>query len=60
MNKLIKKLPYLGAFIVAISFVAEFVYLFLGDDEMAKVFLMIIPFGFLILFVGVVTNMLSR
>lgn len=60
MLKILNNVPYLGALIVAVGFIAGFVYMYLGDDEMTKIFLSIIPVGFLVLFVGVVTNMLTR
>jgi len=55
---LINSVPYVGAVIVAIGMVAGFTFMFLGNDPLTKVFLGMIPVGFLILFVGVVTNML--
>lgn len=54
------QVPYLGVILVAIGTIGGFSYLFAGNDEVAKQFLMIIPIGFLILFVGVVTNILIR
>ncbi|MDH5516526.1 MAG: hypothetical protein OEY36_01730 [Gammaproteobacteria bacterium] len=60
MLKIFNSVPYLGALIIAVGMVAGFYYLFTDADEMAKYFLAMIPVGFLILFVGVVTNMLRR
>lgn len=59
-KKILMQVPYLGIGIVAVGIVGGFGYLFAGNDDMAKLFLMIIPVGFLILFVGVVTNILIR
>jgi LytS/YehU family sensor histidine kinase len=58
--KILNSVPYIGALIVAIGFIAGFTYMYLGNDEMTKVFLSTIPVGFLVLFVGVVTNTLTR
>ena len=60
MLKILNSIPYIGAIVIAIGVVAGFSYMFMGDDETAKVYLAIIPVGFLVLFVGVVTNMLRR
>lgn len=51
--------PYVGALIVAVSMIAGFTYMYLGNDHLTKVFLGMVPVGFLVLFVGVVTNMLK-
>lgn len=59
MYKVLNSIPYIGAIIVAIGLVAGFVFMFLGNDPLTKIFLGMIPVGFLILFVGVVTNMLK-
>ena len=58
MSKILNLVPYIGALIVAVGVIAGFTFMFTGNDYMAKAFLAIIPVGFLILFVGVVTNML--
>lgn len=60
MLKILNSIPYIGAAIIAVGVIAGFTYMFMGNDEMAKIFLGVIPVGFLILFVGVVTNMLKR
>lgn len=60
MLKVFESIPYIGAVIIAIGMVAGFTYLFMDADDTAKYFLGMIPVGFLILFVGVVTNMLRR
>jgi len=59
MLKILNSVPYIGAIIIATGVFAGFSFMFLGNDELAKIFLGIIPVGFLILFVGVVTNMLK-
>lgn len=51
--------PYVGALIVAVGIVAGFTYMYLGNDPLTKIFLSMVPVGFLVLFVGVVTNMLK-
>ncbi|MDH5391962.1 MAG: hypothetical protein OEY11_02125 [Gammaproteobacteria bacterium] len=60
MLKIIDSVPYIGIVIIVIGMLAGFTYLFMGADDTAKYFLGMIPVGFLILFVGVVTNMLRR
>ena len=60
MEKILNAVPYVGALIIAAGFIAGFSYMFSGNDEQAKIYLGIIPVGFLILFVGVVTNMMRR
>ena len=59
MSKILNSVPYIGAFIVAVGVIAGFTFMFVGNDELTKVFLGMVPVGFLILFVGVVTNMLK-
>lgn len=60
IEKVLNSVTYIGALIIAVGFVAGFYFMFSENDEQAKIFLSIIPVGFLILFVGVVTNMLRR
>lgn len=60
MEKILNAVPYIGTIIIAVGFVAGFSYMFAGNDEQAKIFLGLIPVGFLVLFVGVVTNMMRR
>lgn len=60
MNKILDVIPYIGAVIIAIGVAAGFYFMFQENDDQAKIFLSIIPVGFLVLFVGVVTNMLRR
>lgn len=59
MSKILNIVPYIGALIVAIGVIAGFTYMYLGNDHLTKVFIGMVPVGFLILFVGVVTNMLK-
>ncbi|MCK5336600.1 MAG: hypothetical protein KAQ67_10580 [Gammaproteobacteria bacterium] len=59
MSKILNSVPYIGAFIVSVGVIAGFTFMFVGNDELTKVFLGMVPVGFLILFVGVVTNMLK-
>ncbi|MDH5424353.1 MAG: hypothetical protein OEY29_05105 [Gammaproteobacteria bacterium] len=59
MFKILNSVPYIGALIVAVGLVAGFTFMFLGNDPLTKIFLGMIPVGFLILFVGVVTNLLK-
>ena len=59
MLKILNSVPYIGAIIIATGVIVGFSFMFLGNDELAKIFLGITPVGFLILFVGVVTNMLK-
>lgn len=59
MNKILNMVPYVGALIVAVGIVAGFTYMYLGNDPLTKIFLSMVPVGFLVLFVGVVTNMLK-
>lgn len=59
MDKILNSVPYIGGLIALVGVVAGFTYMFLGNDESAKVFLAMVPVGFLILFVGVVTNMMK-
>jgi hypothetical protein len=59
MNKILNSVPYIGALIAIIGVVVGFTYMFSGNDESAKIFLGMVPVGFLILFVGVVTNMMK-
>lgn len=59
MNKFFNIVPYIGALIVAIGIIAGFTYMYLGNDPLTKIFLGLVPVGFLVLFVGVVTNMLK-
>lgn len=59
MNKIFIIVPYIGALIVAVGIIAGFTYMYLGNDPLTKIFLGLVPVGFLILFVGVVTNMLK-
>ena len=58
MFKLLKLVPYFGVLLIAIGFLAAFTFMYLDNDELTKVFISIIPVGFLILFVGVVTRYL--
>jgi len=60
IEKILDAVAYIGAFIIAVGFIAGFYFMFAENDEQAKIFLGLIPVGFLILFVGVVTNMLRR
>jgi len=60
MNKVLDIVPYIGAVVITIGLLAGFYFMFQENDEQAKVFLSLIPVGFLVLFVGVVTNMLRR
>jgi len=60
MNKVLDVVPYIGAVIITVGLVAGFYFMFQENDDQAKVFLSLIPVGFLVLFVGVVTNMLRR
>jgi len=60
MNKILDLIPYVGALMVAVGVVAGFFFMFQDNDDQAKVYLSLIPVGFLVLFVGVVTNMLRR
>jgi len=47
---------YIGLFITVAGLVLGFGIMFQGDnDELAKLFLMSVPFGFVILFTGVAT-----
>jgi len=47
---------YLGLLITAVGLVFGFGIMFQGDnDELAKLFLMSIPFGFVVLFTGLAT-----
>ncbi len=48
----------IGALITALSLVVGFVMMFTGHAN-AKLFLVIVPFGFFVLFVGVVTTFLA-
>ncbi len=48
-------LLYLGLIITAVSLVLGFGFMFNDQDQLAKFFLMAIPFGFVILFTGVST-----
>lgn len=59
MNKVLNMVPYVGALIVAVGIIAGFTYMYLENDPLAKIFLAMVPVGFLVLFVGVVTNMLK-
>ena len=59
MSKILNGVLYIGAAVIVVGFVVGFYLMFWGDQELAKVFLGIIPVGFLVLFVGVVTNMLK-
>ena len=60
MNKILDVVPYIGAIIITVGLVAGFYFMFQENDDQAKIFLSLIPVGFLVLFVGVVTNMLRR
>jgi len=60
MNKVLDVVPYIGAIIITVGLAAGFYFMFQENDDQAKVFLSLIPVGFLVLFVGVVTNMLRR
>jgi len=60
MNKILDVVPYIGAIIITVGLAAGFYFMFQENDDQAKVFLSLIPVGFLVLFVGVVTNMLRR
>jgi predicted lysophospholipase L1 biosynthesis ABC-type transport system permease subunit len=59
VNKILNMVPYVGALIVAVGMIAGFTYMYLGNDHLTKIFLGMVPVGFLVLFVGVVTNMLK-
>lgn len=60
MEKILDLVPYIGAVIIVVGFVTGFIFMFDGNDEQAKIFLSLIPVGFLVLFVGVVTNIMRR
>jgi len=60
MNKVLNIIPYAGAVVITVGLLVGFYFMFQDNDEQAKVFLSLIPVGFLVLFVGVVTNMLRR
>ncbi len=49
---------YIGLVITVVSLVLGFGFMFNDQDKLAKFFLMAIPFGFVILFVGVSTVVL--
>ena len=59
MLKIFNLVPYFGALVILVGFAVGFYLMFWGDQELAKIFLSLIPVGFLVLFVGVVTNMLK-
>lgn len=47
-----------GLIITVVSLVFGFGFMFSGRDELAKMFLMAVPFGFLVLFAGLSTVVL--
>ena len=50
-----KVVVVIGLVITIIGLVFGFGFMFQGDDELAKIFLMSIPFGFVVLFFGFAT-----
>lgn len=59
MNKMGRILMWVGAVITAVGLVVGFSTMFAGNNALAKYFLMFIPVGFLLVFTGLVTVVLS-
>jgi hypothetical protein len=49
---------YFGGIMTLLSLVIGFTAMFKGVEDMAKFFIMLVPVGFLLLFMGVVTTFL--
>ena len=50
---------WLGVILTAVGLIAGFGLIWLGQQQTAKIFLMLTPIGFLLLLTGVVTAFLS-
>jgi hypothetical protein len=48
----------IGALLTIIGLAAGFGFMFAGYDEQAKIFLALVPLGFVVGFVGIVTTLL--
>jgi len=50
---------YIGIGLVAVGLIVGFTLMFKGDDDLAKLFIGLVPIGFLSLLTGMVTILLS-
>ena len=50
---------YLGIVLVAVGLIVGFTFMFMGNDDLAKILIGLVPIGFLSLLTGTVTTLLS-
>ena len=59
MHRIGRIMAIVGGFTTFISIVVGFTAMLNGNEAWAKIFITLVPFGFLLMFMGVVTTFLS-
>jgi len=50
---------YIGIGLVAVGLIVGFTFMFMGNDDLAKFLIGLVPIGFVLLLTGTVTTLLS-